>query len=133
MKSLLKQFFWFAVAGTAGFVVDASVLYLLKDLLGNYWARTISFLFAVCATWIINRNFTFSDRKSSKTVLGEFASYLGMMLAGGAANLLCYMLLVWRFELIRQHPVLGVVAGSIAGMMINYLQLRLIMFRHPRV
>ncbi len=132
VKTLFKQFLMFGLAGIAGFCVDAGILYLLKGMLGIYWARAISFLCAVCTTWVFNRNFTFSDRMSNRSILGEFVSYFGMMLAGGAANLLCYVLMVSGIEFVRQHPVLGVVGGSLAGMGVNYLQLRLIMFRHPK-
>lgn len=132
MKILLRQVILFGLAGTIGFCVDTGVLYLLKPSLGIYWARGVSFLFAVCATWVMNRNITFSARTSGKSMFIELMSYLGMMLAGGAANLLSYVFLVASCESVRRQPVLGVMAGSLVGMTINYIQLRLVMFRHPK-
>ncbi|WP_264289067.1 GtrA family protein [Duffyella gerundensis] len=66
----------FALVGIAGFIVDALVLYLFKDFLGLYISRLISFLAAVVATWVLNRQLTFRQMSSSLTKKKEFAHYL---------------------------------------------------------
>jgi len=132
IKSLFREFFFFGLAGVAGFVVDTGVLYLLKADLGNYRARAISFLCAVVVTWLVNRSLTFRHKSSQKTLVREFFHYLGMMLASGAVNYLTFVIVVSQLEVAHRQPVWGVVAGSLAGMVINYLQLRLLMFRHTK-
>lgn len=133
MKRLFGEVVLFGAVGTTGFVVDTAVLYALRPFLGNYTARAISFLCAVVVTWLLNRNLTFRH-KTSRIPLGrEFLRYLGMMVAGGAINYLTYAILVAKYEFVHQQPVWGVAAGSLAGMVVNYLQLRLVMFRHMKI
>jgi putative flippase GtrA len=59
-----KELLRFAIAGTVGFVVDAGVLYLVKDSLGYYLGRALSFFLAVFCTWLLNRQFTFHQKAS---------------------------------------------------------------------
>jgi putative flippase GtrA len=117
------------MAGVFGLIVDTVVLYLLKDAMGPFYARAVSFLVAVFATWTINRVFAFRERKSALSKRREFAVYLVLMLAGGAANYGLYSWLVFTYPLVQQHLVIGVAAGSIAGMFINFLVSRYLLFR----
>ncbi|NTW52691.1 MAG: GtrA family protein [Chlorobiaceae bacterium] len=123
------QFVLFGVAGVVGFLVDTTVLYLLKGLMGVYGARVISFLFAAFATWLFNRAITFRDQKSGHSTIREFGIYLALMTIGGSVNYGIYALLISRHEIIAQNPVIGVAAGSIAGMLINLLTSRFLLFR----
>ena len=124
-----RQLFWFVVAGGAGFVVDTGVLYLLKNALGLYGARLVSFLCAVFATWLINRALTFHDRKSGLSVKKEFFVYLCLMIIGGGFNYGVYAFLIHTYSGIAQYPVFGVAAGSIAGMTVNLLTSKYLLFR----
>ena len=133
MKRLFGEVALFGAVGTAGFVVDTAILYSLRPFMGNYAARVISFICAVVVTWLLNRNLTFRHKTSRISPGREFLRYLGMMIAGGAINYLTYAILVAKYEFVHQQPVWGVAAGSLAGMTVNYLQLRLVMFRHMKV
>jgi len=132
MKRLFSELLLFGLVGTAGFIADTAVLYLLRDALGNYWARAVSFLCAVFVTWVLNRNLTFRRKTSNKTARQEFLHYFAMMLAGGTVNYLAYAALVTWSPTVQRWPVLGVAAGSLAGMVVNYLQLRLVMYKHDK-
>lgn len=125
----VSKFLAFGVAGGGGFVVDAAVLYLLAGTLGPYGARALSFLAAVFTTWIINRNFAFRMQRAGTSLWREFAGYLGAMIVGGAANYGVYALLVATVPLVAEHLVLGLVAGTLAGMAINYLLADRLVFR----
>ncbi|MGX9934465.1 GtrA family protein [Advenella kashmirensis] len=132
MKPWLREFLLFGLVGVAGFVADTAVLYLFRDSVGNYWARAISFPCAVFVTWILNRNLTFRSKSSNKAPWLEFVHYFAMMIAGGAVNYLAYAALVTWSPTVRQFPVLGVAAGSLVGMFVNYLQLRLGMYKYDK-
>ncbi|MFC3217069.1 GtrA family protein [Comamonas sp. JC664] len=56
---------WFLIAGSLAFVVDVVVLTLLRDVLGVYAARAVSFWLAATTTWLINRNISFAGRSAS--------------------------------------------------------------------
>jgi len=126
---LIRELVLFGLAGGIGFVVDASVLYLLKASLGLYFGRVLSFLCAVLTTWVINRHLTFNQRASGLSLAREFSGYLGLMLGGGLVNYTSYALLVYFFEFVARQPVWGVAVGSCAGMLVNWLLARFFIFR----
>lgn len=125
---LLRETILFGVAGTIGFMVDTAVLYALQGFMGPFYARILSFLAAVLATWLINRNLAFRGRASSLSRKKEFLSYMILMLAGGLVNYGVYSALVLWLPLVRQYLILGVAAGSLAGMVVNFLTARFLLF-----
>lgn len=130
MMKTAREFMLFGIAGVFGFVVDTAVLYLLKDAMGPFYARGVSFLAAVFATWSINRMFAFRERKSTLQKKHEFIVYLVLMLAGGAVNYGVYSWLVVSYALVRQYLIIGVAMGSIAGMIINFVMSRFLLYRY---
>jgi len=131
-KFITKDLFFFALAGFIGFIVDAGVLYAVKDIFGNYLGRVLSFLCAVFVTWLINRNIVFRHRKSGVALNVEFGRYLFVMLGGGSINYIVYAVLVSCISLVEAQPVLGVAVGSIVGMLVNYIYAKKIVFTQSR-
>jgi putative flippase GtrA len=127
-NTMWRETFLFGVAGTLGFAVDTAVLYALEGAMGPFYARIVSFLAAVLTTWLVNRNLAFRDRASAMSRQNEFLSYLTLMLLGGAVNYGVYSALVLWSPLVREHLVLGVAAGSLAGMTVNFLTARYLVF-----
>lgn len=124
-----KQLFWFSASGLAGFLVDTLVLYLLLNLHGPYVARLFSFLSAVVTTWLINKKFTFKNRTSGQSAGHEFFFYLCLMLLGGGVNYGLYALLISQYHFVNTYPIIGVAAGSLAGMLINFITSKTILYR----
>ena len=114
------QLLRFGIVGAAGFVVDASVLYVsLHFGSGYYFGRALSFLLAVWTTWQLNRRFTFSVR-DRKNVWREGGKYLMAMSVGGIVNYATYCA---RVATLPKHwflPLLSVAVGSVAGLMVNF-------------
>ncbi|MFM9927536.1 GtrA family protein [Variovorax sp. H27-G14] len=123
-----REFLSFAVVGVAGLVVDVVVLYLLAPLLGWYVARGLSFLAAATATWALNRRYTFAERRSDVPVLREYLGYLVTMLGGAAVNYSAYVL-VLHWVTGAWAPAAGVALGSCAGLALNFLSARYLVFR----
>ena len=132
MSTWLRQLLLFALAGALAFLVDTAVLYALKGALGLVLARVVSFITATVVTWLINRRFTFAGHASQLGLRREFSRYTLMVLAGGLVNYFTYLVLVLQHPVVAAHPVLGVAAGSVAGMLVNFLLLRTLLFRHSR-
>ena len=126
---LFRQIFLFAVAGVIGLLVDIAVLYSLRDAIGPFYGRAVSFLAAVFATWLVNRSLTFKGRQSGLSRKSEFTAYLSLMLIGGAVNYATYSALVLSVPTVRQHLFIGVAAGSLAGMFVNFLTSKYLLFR----
>jgi putative flippase GtrA len=125
-----RRFLSFSAVGVAGFVVDAGTLYLGLALgSGPRLGRVFSYLAAMTTTWALNRRLTFADRMSPG-LLAEWLRYGVSQLGGAAANLGIYYVLLATSSLVARYPVLGVAAGSLAGLAVNYTVARVFVFRH---
>lgn len=126
------EFLRFAVIGTAAFVVDASTLYAaLWFGLGFYAGRAVSYLVAATFTWYGNRRITFVHSRAEGVgpVTAEWLKFLVANLGGGAVNYAIYAVLIASFAIVRAYPVLGVAAGSLAGLVVNFSLSKFVVFR----
>jgi len=124
----LLQFLRFGVVGTVGFVVDTAVLYAGLALgLGLYGGRAVSYLAAATTTWALNRAWTFRGQ-GEVPVMRQWALFVVINLVGFAFNYGTYAALVASVAFVAQYPVIGVAAGSLAGMLGNFLLSRRFVF-----
>ena len=127
----LQRLWRFGIAGVLGFGVDAGVLYLLAPFLGWYGARVLSFWAAATATWLFNRRYTFADgaARGGAALRREYGTYLLAMLGGAAVNYGAYALTLHFMPPAPWVPLLGVAVGSVAGMGVNFVSARWLIFR----
>lgn len=120
----------FGVVGGVGFVVDSAILLLALHALGlgPYSGRVLSYVVAATTTFALNRAWTFGSRPRSATPLRQWVLFLALNLVGFACNYGTYAALVGWVPLVGRFPVLGVAAGSLAGMTGNFLLSRLFVF-----
>jgi putative flippase GtrA len=127
--ALIRQLFAFGVVGVLGFLVDAGTLYLARWLgLGLFLGRVISYSTAATSTWALNRRYTFTSGQNR----GPFREWLLFMisqLAGAAFNLGLYGWLVTNSARVAAQPVIGVAAGSLAGMLVNFFVAKKFVFK----
>jgi putative flippase GtrA len=124
----LLQFLRFGVVGTFGFVVDTAVLYAgLAIGLGLYGGRALSYVAAASANWALNRAWTFRGQGDAPA-MRQWAMFLAVNLIGFACNYGTYAALVSLVPIVAQQPVIGVAAGSLAGMVGNFLLSRRYVF-----
>ena len=124
----LAEILRFGMVGALGFLVDTAVLYAgLWFGLGLYAGRLVSYLVAASFTWALNRRFTFRSRSAPSA--GEWLRFLGANAVGGLANLGIYTMLVAGLARVAAHPVIAVAAGSLGGLLLNYLLSRSLVFR----
>ncbi len=128
-----REFLTFAAVGIVGLGVDVCVLYLAAPALGWYAARVLSFLAAASTTWAFNRRFTFAARSSNASIWREYVSYLLTMLGGAVVNYAVYVAtLHWVGATIPWAPALGVALGSCAGLALNFMSARHLVFKDKR-
>lgn len=131
LNRINRELLWFAAAGTIGFVVDTSILYLLQGVGLQFGpARIVSFLAAVITTWIINRSLTF--RVPTPMTLAEFVKYLGAMSVGGLINYGVSFLVETQYPIGPATGVLAVASGSLSGLLVNYLSSKIWVFARKR-
>jgi putative flippase GtrA len=125
-----RQFLLFSVVGGIGFLVDVATLYLAIGALGAglYGGRLISYVTAATVTWLLNRRYTFRDRRSDKR-LAEWGRFLAANATGGLVNYATYAYLVTVYTIAATYPVLGVAAGSVVGLTVNFCLSRYLVFR----
>lgn len=126
-----QQFIRFSMVGCIGFVVDATVLYLVMVQLdfGLYGGRVISYLCAATSTWALNRRYTFFGQRRAGRV-GEWGRFLLVNAAGGLINFAAYAVVVTTFVVAAAHPVIGVAVGSVAGLLFNFSASRYFVYRN---
>jgi len=127
---VLRQFLAFGVVGTVGFLVDAGVLTLALAFsdLGYYWGRLLSFLAAATVTWALNRRYTFRAAAKDRRFM-QWARFVAVNSGGGLVNYATYAALIAASALVRDWPVLGVAAGSIAGLLVNFTLSKWLVFK----
>jgi putative flippase GtrA len=122
------EFFRFGVVGTLGFLADAGVLLAaVAPGLGPWLGRLLSYLVAATTTYALNRAWTFRHR-AGKPGAGQWALFLLVNLGGFAANYGTYAVLLVLSGTVAAWPVLGVAAGSIAGLAVNFALSRRFVF-----
>lgn len=127
--ALAQEFLRFGLVGGIGFVVDTAVLYGAIWLgAGLYLGRAISYVVAATTTWALNRAWTFRHRASDRPAHAQWALFVVVNLGGFVLNYGTYALLVTFVPLVAAHPVLGVAAGSLAGMFANFFLSRRLVF-----
>lgn len=130
-------FIRFACVGVAMAMIDAGVLYLLKDRpgLNVYTARIVSYASALTLGYFLNRNFTFHHVENERHLLNELFRFFSVHAVGGLLNIGVYSLVVFLGQgagLTRFWdaimPLLGVWIGGVVGMCFNFFVSRKVVF-----
>ncbi|MDA8151232.1 MAG: GtrA family protein [Acidithiobacillus sp.] len=131
MRSPKTEFVLFSLAGVAGFLVDASIVWAFTSAgVDPLTAQAVAFTVAVTVTWLLNRRFTFAHHASPHW-LREWLHYVAANSVGAVVNNGVYALLVLTVAMFSKEPVLAVAAGSLAGLVFNFTASRALVFR-PR-
>lgn len=127
--AVLGELLRFGVVGTLGFLIDTATLYAALALgAGLYLGRALSYLTAASANWALNRAWTF--RQADRSQRGrQWLMFLLVNLLGFAINYGTYLVLVSTWSVANAYPVIGVAAGSLAGLGGNFMLSRRFVFR----
>ncbi|HSG35189.1 MAG TPA: GtrA family protein [Sphingomonadaceae bacterium] len=129
-SSRRATFFRFACVGGSVALIDAGLLYLLKDLPGfnAYIARLFSYTAAMTVGYVLNRYFTFHHIERGRVFLDELIRFFSVHAIGGVLNFGVFSLVVFlgeQAELSRfwhaVMPLIGVWVGGLIGMSFNFV------------
>lgn len=123
MKKLVR----FGIVGTAGFAIDAVLLWLLLETtpLGPFVARAVAIAVALVSTWHLNRTFTFGASRRSIAVEGFRYGSIGLV--SSAVNYLIYSGLLLSLPILQ--PLAALVIASIAAMAFSFFGYSRFVFR----
>lgn len=121
----MKQIIKFGIVGTIGFGVDALVLLLFveKFLFSIEVSRVFSFLCAVFVTWLINRRYTFMEKKKYSKKK-EYFYYLIIQTLGAGINYMIFIFLIKSNMFFEKNLVLALAIASLIAMFFNFFMLK---------
>ncbi len=126
-KKFPSRFNRFLLVGGTGFVSDVALLSLfLHAGLGAALSRGPSIFISLVITFTLNKKFAFNDKASR--IFIQFLFYLFVSSGGALTNFIVYLALISLFEV---HPLVAMVAASMAALIINFLGYDRLVFRGP--
>ena len=141
------QFSKFFLVGVMNVLIDLGILSLLIVLfkmdkgLWNSVFKGFSFLLAAVNSYFWNRNWTFSERTdfwnklwTFGTEKGKFYQFLNVSLIGllinvGTASLIVNLISIPFGLTANAWAIIGALGGSLAGLILNFLGYKLIVFK----
>jgi putative flippase GtrA len=127
-RRVIAQFLRFGIVGTVGFVIDTITVYSLRGSLGLYGAGVAGFVTAASGNWVFNRLWTFRGLGSGPAHR-QWAKFMVANLVGFVLNRGTYALLVTFVAAAARQPVIAIAAGAIAGLSVNFVLSRRVVFR----
>jgi len=124
----LAQFMAFGCVGVVGFVVDTAVVYATRAQLGLYGAGLVAYLAAATGNWMLNRIWTFRGPHAGPAHR-QWGLFIATNAVGFVLNRGTYALLVTFVPLCADEPVLAILAGTVAGVFVNFHFSRTVVFR----
>jgi putative flippase GtrA len=126
-----SRFLRFGLVGGAGFVVNEIALAgaLRLGHLDKYTGWLAAFLVAVTFTWWGNRTLTFRSHATRTGLLREWATFVIANSLGACANFAVYFALVALAAAPLNNPLIAIAAGTLVGMVFNYMASLRFVFR----
>lgn len=127
-----QQVLVYGMVGGVGFLVDALGLTVLS--VGLHWdvfsSRAVSFACATFVTWLLNRRYTFHNRRFLSPQAGtrEYSLYLAVQVAGAALNFLVFGALLMLWPVLRETPVIPLAGGAVVALSFNFAMVRRYVF-----
>lgn len=125
---LLAQIGAFGCTGLFGLILDIATVYALRRPLGLYGAGMVAYFVAATGNWALNRVWTFRDAAQTPAHR-QWAMFLIVNLAGLVLNRGTYAALITFVPVCADEPAYAVAAGAIAGMGVNFILTRRLVFQ----
>ncbi|HXW70690.1 MAG TPA: GtrA family protein [Methylocella sp.] len=132
MSKSWSEFSSFCTVGSVGFVVNAVVVYGVREPTGLYIAEVIAFMAAASATWALNRAWTFSSRKKEPAGR-QLRLFLIVNFAGFMVTMAIYSFLVAACAVCAREPIIPITVGAAAGLFINFVMSSALVFPHKEL
>ena len=126
-KELIAKFLKFCVVGVIGTVVDFGVTALCKEVFAiqEYVSNGIGFTLAATGNYLLNRNWTWVDKKSSDHIASEYIIFMVVSIIGLGINTLSLFLVLTK---LKQGFYFSKVIATAITMIWNFFANHLITF-----
>ena len=119
----------FGVVGASGFVIDVSAYVALQAAgFDHRAARCIAFVPAATSNWILNRYWTFRDRKRVAPTR-QWGLFVTASLAGMTVNAGTYAALTTWNTWFDAHRLIALIAGVALGACVNFTLANHVVYR----
>lgn len=119
--SKAKQFIKFCIVGGIGTIVNLAILYAMVEFLkiSYIFGATIAFVVAVINNYILNKLWTFKDKRTGKTfITKQWIKFLSISVISLGANLAALYLLV---EFLNLWYIFAQIIAILASLGINFI------------
>jgi putative flippase GtrA len=129
-RPTILQFAKFGTIGFVGFFIDLGFFHIGLDVLGlgHYGSALFSFPFAASFGWFGNRHFTFRGKREG-TAHAQWMRFLTVCGIGLVLNRGTFSLLTATVPIVYTYPILGLLAGTGAGMFFNFFFSKKLVFK----
>ena len=139
-KFMTPAFFRYLLVGGFGFVLDAGGTEILYHLgLDVHAARALAMTGAIGCTYLFHRYYTFTDSRRPDRTSAQFIAFGAVQLTAAALNYAIFCAVLWLQPKVMPAPLPGagqdlfnvfaIGAGVGAGLVFNFLLLRLFVFQ----
>jgi putative flippase GtrA len=145
LHPLLKRFatpafLRYLLVGGFGFVLDAGGTEILYHLdLDVHAARALAMTGAIFCTYLFHRYYTFTDSRRPQRTSSQFLAFGAVQLTAAALNYAIFCVVLWSQPFFMPAPlpapwqdffnIFAIGAGVGAGLVFNFLMLRLLVFQ----
>lgn|SRR3990167_4432479 len=112
------EFYFFAIVGSAGFLVDYSVFSILHCKFDYELSRALSIFTAASFNWLANRTITFKVEKRATHI--EWLKYLSVSAVAAAINFSVFIALTRISPLMKEFFVIPMALATGVSMWFNF-------------
>lgn len=129
LRRLGPSFLRYLAVGGLGFLVDAALLelFIFFDL-SVYAARALSMTLAIGVTYLLHKNFTFTDAAKPAKTSQQAAAFVACQLFAAAINYGVFCLLLGLLPAGFIARMFALCCGVAAGLSVNFMLLRFLVF-----
>jgi len=126
-KALIFQFFFFAIVGFFGFLIDTTTFYFLHFSIDYAFSRIISICTAMSFTFLLNRKLTF--KVTHQPFFKSWLKYFLVNATSALINFSCFLELTKASQFLKHYFIIPLVISTFISMWINFVFSRYYVFK----
>ena len=121
------EFYFFAIVGCMGFLIDSSIFYMLHLKFSYAVSRAISIFVAMTCNWLANRTFTFKMEKKASHI--EWMKYAFINTIGALINYGVFLELTNHYLVMKTFFIIPMALATGVSMWFNFFFSKFYVFK----